>query len=95
MNENNQPTDNIELQQAIELGQALLRLENSPDFRMVIKDAYIMNALIVRSQEMLDMQPPVRQAAMEQIMSVNNLRQHLTNVRDMAESAVDAMNEEA
>jgi len=90
---NNQSTENAELQRMVELGQALHRLEQNPDFIEVVKRGYIQNTLIVDSQEMLDIQPPIRQEALEKIQSVNYLRQYFTNVMSDAASAVEAMYE--
>lgn len=90
----NQPTDTQELNKMIELGQALHRLENNPDFKLVIKDSYIMNTLVVKSQGMLAVAPHERQEALEEVQSVNYLRNHLTSIRDNAAGAVEVLNDD-
>jgi len=94
MNMNNLAND--ELRDQIELGNALARLEHNPDFTRVIKDGYIMQTLVVESQGMLDVNPPVRQEALEKVQSVNYFRQYLTVLRNVAEGAkvdLEALNE--
>ena len=89
---NNHTTEQAELVRAVDLGQALHRLENNPDFIAVVKDAYIMQNLVVKSQDMMDIQPPIRQEALECIQSVNYLRKHFSDVRDNALGAIEVMN---
>ena len=91
---NNQTNERAELHKQVELGQALQRLEKNADFIAVIKDAYVMRTLIVESQAMLDIQPPIRQEALEKIQSVNYFRQHLTDIRSEAIAATEALNGE-
>jgi hypothetical protein len=81
-----------ELHRDIELGQALSRLEHNDDFRIVIKDGYIMDTLVRKSQGMLDTAPPIRQEALEEVQSVNYLRRFLTTIRDNAIDAHEALN---
>lgn len=90
---NNQTTnDRAELIKAIELGQALQRLEKNEDFLAVIKNGYIMNTLIVDSQGMMDQSPPMRQEALERVMSVNYFRQYLTVLKNEAQAAYEELN---
>ncbi len=87
---NNQDLDTAaaeELKNQIDLGDALARLEVNPDFIAVIKEAYIMQTLVLDSQWMLDPNPPVRQEALEKIMGVNYLRQKLTEIKNGADGA--------
>ena len=79
--------NNQELKYQIELGDALKRLEVNPDFVTVIKDGYIMRTLIQESQGMLDINPPIRQEALEMVQSVNYFRQFLTSIRNAADGA--------
>lgn len=87
---NNQDLDSSaieELNYQIELGAALDRLEQNPDFVKVIKEAVIKKVLLVDSQYMLDVNPHVRQEALEKVQSVNYLRQELTEIKNIAEGA--------
>ncbi len=79
--------NNQELKYQMELGDALKRLEVNPDFVAVIKDGYIMRTLIVESQGMLDVNPPLRQEALEKVQSVNYFREYLTKIRNVADGA--------
>jgi hypothetical protein len=90
MQMNNQDLDSSaieELNYQIELGAALDRLEQNPDFVKVIKEAVIKKVLLVDSQYMLDVNPHVRQEALEKVQSVNYLRQELTEIKNIAEGA--------
>jgi len=88
--------NNQEQKYQIELGDALKRLEVNPDFIAVIKDGYIMSTLIRDSQDMLDINPPIRQEALEKVQSVNYFRQYLTSIRNVADGArEDLVQEEA
>lgn len=91
---NNQTTlnDRAALVRAIELGQALQRLEKNEDFLAIIKDGYIMATLVVGSQGMLDQSPPMRQEALEKVQSVNYFRQYLTTVMSDAQAAYEELN---
>lgn len=90
---NNQTThDRAGLMRAIELGQALQRLEKNEDFVEVVKNGYIMNTLIVDSQGMMDQSPPMRQEALEKVMSVNYFRQYLTILKSEAQAAYEELN---
>lgn len=89
---NNQTNNRAELTRAVELGQALQKLESDPNFLLVIKDDYIMRTLIVESQGMLDQSPPIRQEALEKIQSVNYFRQHLTMIKNSAQAALEELN---
>ena len=90
---NNQTTHNrAALIKTVELGQALQRLEKNEDFIEVIKNGYIMNTLIVDSQGMMDQSPPMRQEALEKVMSVNYFRQNLTVLKNEAQAAYEELN---
>lgn len=92
MDMNNQDAGNTELIEQIEIGQALQRLEQNPDYKLVIGQAYIMDTLVDRSIDMLDIQPPIRQEAMEAVMAVTYFRKRLTELKMNAVSAVEALN---
>lgn len=89
---NNQTNERAGLTHAIELGQALQELEKNSAFIKLIKDGYIMNTLIVESQDTVDQTPQIRQEAFEKIQSVNYFRQYLTTIRNNATSAMEELN---
>lgn len=91
---NNPNTENDELRNSIELGKALDRLQVNDDFILVIKQSYIMNVLINESQNMLDVNPVFRQEALEKIQSVNYLRKHLTELKNISDAASDDFKQE-
>ena len=84
---NNPNNQNDELREQIELGKALDRLKKNDDFILVIKQSYINDVLMKKSQGMLDVNPVFRQEALEQIQSVNYLRKHLTDIEYIADGA--------
>ena len=94
MDMNNPDAGYTEQLQKVELGQALQRLSQNQDFNMVIMEGYIINTLLDISENMLDIQPPVRQEALEQVQSVNYLKRYLTSVREEAKKAYEDMNED-
>jgi hypothetical protein len=92
-NMNNQE-DIEKLHKDLEVGHALQRLESNPDFDLVIRQMYVMHTLVSESQNMTDIQPPIRQEALEKVMSVNYFRQRLSELKSAAMSAEEALNSE-
>ena len=85
---NNQETnEEVARAQAIVLGEDLQYLRGLPQFQRVILDGYITETLLEGSKDLIDMNPAVRQATMESIMSVNYLVRHLEDTVNNAEIA--------
>lgn len=83
-----------EIRSKIELGESLEWLQNTKQFQAVIKNSYIIDTLMNKSQDMLDVNPVFRQEALEKIQSVNYLRQHFISINDEYERALEDSKEE-
>lgn len=82
-----------ELQKAIELGQALSRLEQDADFIAVVGESYIKDTLLNESKYLVDVSPAGRQEVLEKLMSVNYLRKHLSIIKNNYNSALEDLYE--
>ena len=81
-----------EIRNKLELGQALERLLNNPDFDTVITQGYVEKVLLERSGEVISADGMARQQVIEQIMSVGYFKQYLN---DTMSDAIDARRTEA
>jgi len=86
---NNQNKPDLQISKQLEAdrlaGEDLEFLNNLPQFQRLIIDGYIMDTLVHKSPDMIDMNPAVRQSTMEEIMAVNYLRRHLDGVVNAAD----------
>lgn len=76
----------------IEMGEALARLKNNPDFKMVILDGYlkqeVLNSVSLLSVPQISEQGK-RSGVMEDLISASNLQYHFQVIESFYKGAVD------
>lgn len=82
-----------QLNDQIELGLAMNRLLENPDFKKVFLDGYIKSDLEILVSNMAKIKPESRVGVQEQLISRANFRAYCNNVMDTALSAKSDLEE--
>ena len=86
-------TEEVEISKQYQLGLDLQELERSDAYRRII-GSYMADSLVEATENMIDINPAVRQESMEKVMSIGYFKQYLSNIAGDAQSAAAYLAEE-